>query len=260
MANPTEAVKISMATIGERLREAREKKAVTVEQAQKQTHIHSTVLAALEEGRLDDMLASSYVKSFLKEYSNYLGLNSRELLSAYAALHPQSKNANLNLDRMESAKSAKRGPNLLKPFKKILIIALVLFIAFFLVKKTLAIFAHAKSGRMTSSSKAVKPSPQNKNAAKVDIAFKEISKSIPLSLVIKVKRPVMVQLKKDGILLFKRLMQKDAVESLTANDYISMSVSKGEAIELTLNGKNLGSPGKGAINNLEITRTGLSAK
>ncbi|MDP3804403.1 MAG: DUF4115 domain-containing protein [Candidatus Omnitrophota bacterium] len=255
MANPAEAGKLSMPTIGERLREAREKKAVTIDQAQKQTHIHSTVLAALEEGRCDDMLAPNYVKSFLREYSNYLGLNSGELLSAYIALHPESNRPNLNLNRMEP-KSAARRPNFLGSLKKILIVALILFVAVFLVKKAVIIFKSPKFTKSGAVSGAVKPSAK-KSASKVDIAIKEIPKSIPLTLVIRIKRPVMLQLKKDGVILFKRFMQKGAVESLTANDRISISVAKAEAIELILNGKNLGSPGKGVIKNLEITRTGL---
>ena len=75
MANPPENNKVSVIAIGEMLRQAREKKSITVEQAQKQTHIHSTVITALEEGRCDDILTPNYVKSFLKEYSNYLGFD-----------------------------------------------------------------------------------------------------------------------------------------------------------------------------------------
>lgn len=258
MANPADAGKLSMANIGERLREAREKKAVTIEQAQKQTRIHSTVLAALEEGRLDEILAPNYAKSFLREYSNYLGLNSNELLNAYITLHPESNRPNLNLNRMEP-KSAARPPKLLIPLKKALIVALILLIAVLFIKKTVNIFKSARFAKPGAVSRTVKPSAR-KSASKADIAIKEIPKSTPLTLVIKVKRPVMLQLKKDGIVLFKRFMQKGAVESITANDYISISVAKAEAIELNLNGKYLGSPGKGVIKNLEITRTGLRIK
>jgi len=257
MANPNEVNKLSMAKIGERLREAREKKGLTIEQAQKQTHIHSTVIASLEEGRCDDILAPNYVKSFLREYSNFLSLNSKEFINVYVASHPESNN--LNLNRMEP-KSAARPPNFLAPLKKVLIVALILFMAIFLGKKAFDIFKSPRFTRSGAVSKMVKSPFQKKNAPKADIAIKEIPRSAPLALIIKVKRPVMLQLKRDGVLLFKRFMQKGAVESLTAKDSINISVAKAEAIELILNGKNLGSPGRGVIKNLEITRTGLSIR
>ena len=53
-----------MITIGESLKKAREAKNITIAQAQKQTSIHSTVITALEEGRCDEILTPTYVKSF----------------------------------------------------------------------------------------------------------------------------------------------------------------------------------------------------
>ena len=89
--------RVTVAEIGDRLREAREKKGVTIEQAQKHTHIHSTVLSALEDGRCDDILTPNYVKSFLKEYSNYLGFDHRTIVGEYLTLHPELKAKNINL-------------------------------------------------------------------------------------------------------------------------------------------------------------------
>ncbi|MCX5686164.1 MAG: hypothetical protein NTW09_01685, partial [Candidatus Omnitrophica bacterium] len=173
-------------------------------------------------------------------------------------IHPEPNKPNLNLTRI-GPRSAARPVNFLLRLKKVLIIALILFVAVFLVRKAAAIFKSPKFSRPFAASKTLKP-PRNKTASKVDIAIKEIPKSTPLGLVIRVKRPVMLQLKKDGVILFKRFMQKGAVESITANDYISIQVAKAEAIELILNGKNLGSPCKGAIKNLEITRSGVRIK
>src|SRR3989338_3940960 len=90
-----------MANIGERLKEAREKKSLTIEQAQKQTHIHSAVLIALEEGKCDEMLTQTYVKSFLKKYSTFLGLDPKEIINAYSALHPELESRAVNVPSPE---------------------------------------------------------------------------------------------------------------------------------------------------------------
>ena len=66
--------KESLVSIGEKLKSARERKALTIDQVQKDTKIHSTVLRALEEGRCDEILTPTYVKRFLNKYSHHLGL------------------------------------------------------------------------------------------------------------------------------------------------------------------------------------------
>ena len=108
MGNPPEEKKVSAVDIGDRLRQAREKKGLTIEQAQKQTRIHSTVLSALEDGRCDDILTPNYVKSFLKEYSNYLGFDHRAIVSEYLAIHPELKTRgmNFNINKADQKSSA----------------------------------------------------------------------------------------------------------------------------------------------------------
>jgi len=81
-----------------------------------------------------------------------------------------------------------------------------------------------------------------------------------LELTIKVRQAVLVQLKKDGVLIFKRVLPKGTTESFTADDNISLYIAKAEALELVLNGKSIGPPGKGVIKNLEITRKGIRIK
>lgn len=87
---------MSMITIGEKLKQAREKRALTIEQVQKQTLIHAPVLAALEEGRCDEILTPTYVKGFLKKYATYLGLDYKEMFVEYAALHSDKASGSVN--------------------------------------------------------------------------------------------------------------------------------------------------------------------
>ena len=76
MENNNRGSRPSAVSVGKRLREAREKKSLTIEQVQKQTKIHSTVLIGLEEGRPSDTLTDTYIRSFLKKYAQFLSINS----------------------------------------------------------------------------------------------------------------------------------------------------------------------------------------
>lgn len=259
MASPAEANKLSASGIGDKLREAREKRALTIEQVQKQTRIHSTVISALEEGRSDEILAPNYIKSFLKEYANFLGLDSRALVDAYIASRPEL-NDQAKMSKLEVKSTAIEPSAVISVLKRTIILLVVVFLAVLLVKKAVVIIKSHKTGKTGIAQKVSKTKDARKASSKVDIAIKEIPRSTPMTLVIKVKRPVTVQAKRDGVLLFKRLLQKGAVESLTAKESINIFVAKAESIELILNGKNLGSPGKGTIRNLEITRSGVKIR
>ena len=87
-----------------------------------------------------------------------------------------------------------------------------------------------------------------------------ISKTTPLKLLISVNQTVLVKVKTDGSLLFSHVLTRGSVESFTAKDRINIYVAKGEAVELFLNGKSLGSPGRGPVKDIEITRSGLKIK
>jgi len=249
---------ISMAEIGQRLKEARERKSLTIDQARKQTRIHSNVLIALEDGKCDDILNPTYAKSFLKKYSIYLGLDSKEVLNQYSSLHPEDYCPNLNIMEKKGPKSS---PDISKFIyaigPAILIIALVVLSVFLLSKTVTYLKKHrppkAPGVKIAQAAATAKRSVKKKSST----LQPSVPKNVPFDLVLKVKQPVLVGLKKDGILIFKRVMPKGTVESVRANDYISIYVAKAEAIELVLNGQGLNIPAKGIIKDLEITRKGI---
>ena len=70
----------------------------------------------------------------------------------------------------------------------------------------------------------------------------------------------MVKVKADGKPVFSRVLTRGNVESFTAKDRFNLYIAKGEAVELYLNGKSLGSPGRRVIEDVEITRNGLKVK
>ena len=258
MADNRNIAKESLVSIGEKLKSARERKALTMDQVQKDTKIHSTVLRALEEGRCDEILTPTYVKSFLNKYSHHLGLESKTLLNEYAALHPDEAPAGA----AERSRQEVKGLEIVSKSISIISFALVL-IAFI----SLIALAVKRMGPAIKRQKAKQHSaalPAKTNApARPTIAKKKpqsktsIPKREPFTLMLKIKSPVLVGVKKDGVLLYKRVMPMSAMETLNAMERIDLYIAKAEAIELTLNGKYLGSPGKGVGRNLEVTSNGI---
>lgn len=75
-----------MSEIGETLRERRMSLKIDVNEVEEATKIRSKYLRALENEEYDLLPGSAYVKSFLRTYADYLGLDSRALLNQYRSL------------------------------------------------------------------------------------------------------------------------------------------------------------------------------
>jgi len=69
--------------LGTRLREARESRGISFEQAEKETRIRRAFLQALEEERYDALPEDVYARGFIRNYARYLGLDAEELLTLY---------------------------------------------------------------------------------------------------------------------------------------------------------------------------------
>lgn len=270
MASDAKLTAVSMADLGDRLKKAREKRSLTIDQVQKQTRIHSRVLESLEEGKCDEILTSTYVKSFLKEYSGFLGLDAKEMLKEYLALHPELREQTLNLSKLEPEKKSIDVSRFIRAALVVMAVIAALLALSFIGRKMSAFLQKPRAGKIVPASisrtKRIAPVPVKKvkaaGASGSDSAFRPVSipKGASLNLALKVKEPVMIQLKIDGSILFKRQLPRGTVRSIIASDSINLYIGKAEAIELVLNGKSLGPLGKGVIRDFEITRRGIRIK
>jgi cytoskeleton protein RodZ len=75
-----------MQSIGERLKEARERKGVSLREAAEATKIRGDYLQKFEGNKFDFGLTPIYVRSFIRSYANYLKIPSDRLLADLAAL------------------------------------------------------------------------------------------------------------------------------------------------------------------------------
>ena len=74
-----------MDEIGHILREARENKGLSLEEAQAKTRISVRYLTALENGQYSALPTAVHVRGFLRNYARFLGLDPQPLLTRYAA-------------------------------------------------------------------------------------------------------------------------------------------------------------------------------
>jgi len=72
-----------MPSLGEQLRAQRERKTITLEQAATDTRIREKFLKALEEGDYPSLPGAVYTRGFLRNYSDYLDLETDELVMLY---------------------------------------------------------------------------------------------------------------------------------------------------------------------------------
>ena len=79
-----------MTELATRLKEARTAKGYSLDDLQEMTKIQKRYLAGIEEGNYSMMPGPFYVRAFIKQYADAVGLNSDELLESYKQEVPSS--------------------------------------------------------------------------------------------------------------------------------------------------------------------------
>lgn len=72
-----------MKTVGQILKENREAKFYTLDEVEKNTKIRKELLQALEENNFDKLPPPTFIQGFIKNYGNFLGLDSQKLLAVF---------------------------------------------------------------------------------------------------------------------------------------------------------------------------------
>ncbi|UOE92780.1 RodZ domain-containing protein [Alkalihalobacillus sp. LMS39] len=100
-----------MSELGQRLKESREEKGMSLDDLQKSTKIQRRYLAAIEEGRFDTLPGKFYARAFVKSYSEAVGLNPDEIFEQYQNELPNPSREVKELpSRAERTSTTKRRP------------------------------------------------------------------------------------------------------------------------------------------------------
>src|SRR5690625_2132441 len=69
--------------LGERLKEARDEKNLTLDDIQRETKIQKRYLVAIENNEWSKIPGIFYARAFIREYANVVGLNGDDLLTEH---------------------------------------------------------------------------------------------------------------------------------------------------------------------------------
>jgi cytoskeleton protein RodZ len=85
-----------MESIGEKLRLARERNNLTIDQVARETHVAKRFLKGLEEEDFSVFPGETYAMGFLRNYAEYLGLDAEELIATYRNIKIQEQPLPMN--------------------------------------------------------------------------------------------------------------------------------------------------------------------
>ncbi|MEC2053875.1 helix-turn-helix domain-containing protein [Peribacillus psychrosaccharolyticus] len=118
-----------MTELGNRLKEARTARGMTLDDLQEVTKIQKRYLVGIEEGNYDMMPGKFYVRAFIKQYCEAVGLDSEEIFEQYKSEVPAIANQELpdQLSRVRTRKSLSPSTSkFMEIFPKILVSIFVL--------------------------------------------------------------------------------------------------------------------------------------
>ncbi len=254
-----------MNSIGTVLKEARAKKAISLEEVHTKIKIHPRVLQLLEDGKFDRLPSPIFVKSFLRSYAEFLELSPEELIQTYEKEDRKEPEQVLFLRTPEERKT------LQDPYRPIfraaltgLLIIAVLVSGIFLWKKVHPILIKTKERKTAlAPESSLKPAAaasktQNPWLRSVELGnFPKINKKTRLELKVRAIDNVWLRVTCDEKVLFQSILQKGTVESWKANESIELWTGNASSTDLILNHTSLGSPGKGVAKKMLISREGV---
>ncbi|MDQ0350687.1 cytoskeletal protein RodZ [Alkalibacillus filiformis] len=118
--------------LGQRLKEAREEKGLTIEQLAESTKIQKRYLTAIEDHQWDTIPGNFYVRAFVREYADAVGLNGDELINEYANELPSGDDRTYEYmtPSRKNSKAQKASNQIFTLLPKLLVFLLIIGIGF----------------------------------------------------------------------------------------------------------------------------------
>jgi Helix-turn-helix domain len=210
--------------VGPVLRQAREVRGCSPQEASRDTKLRVDQIRALEAEDFDALPGDVYVRGSLRTYAVYLGVDPDEVLGIYSrnAQDPDPSAPPPKMDKIERTIAARR---LRDNSKVIILVAATVLIG-------LLAFGFLSNGRGSPPA-----------AALPSIAVKPDGTEQQLNVAIDAKRAVSVTVIVDGLSQIFQ-MKPGETRSFTADKNLTLTLADGASLHIVVDGGDLGVPGR----------------
>ncbi|TDC73973.1 RodZ domain-containing protein, partial [Actinomadura sp. 7K507] len=234
-------------SIGETLAEERQRAGLSVTQVSLQTRIRETVIRGMEADDFSFCGGNFYARGHIRSVSRVIGIDPEPLVAEFDAAHggaPQPVSAVSAFEPEQPvAFRERRAPNWSA--------AMALALAFVVIYGVVQVIGHDGGGeRRTAQQVAGTPaSPSSAPATPAPPKKSDPVAAAPRTEVqvqVEAKRTTWLAARDDkGKTLFNGMLRKGDVKDWKADRKIRLVIGVGGSVDLTVNGKDLGSPGQG---------------
>jgi len=216
-----------MIGIGSALRNARESRSKTIDEAARDTKIRAEYLQALERESFDSLIGDAHVRGFLRSYSQYLGLDPDKVLSAYSKSEGEQEASILPEPSQEADRpsSPLHAINRSRSWGLASGVALVVILLF------------AVSGFLSRSHTSPPPAPLPVDPPSIMPTGPQVT----IGMIAKHEVETMVT--SDGQQVFSGVLQAQEARTFEGIREITVTIARGGVVTLRVNGEDIGEPG-----------------
>jgi len=215
--------------IGTALRKAREHRSKTIEEASRDTKIRAEYLRALERESFEALLGDVYVRGFLRSYSRYLGLDPDKVVSAYTSSVGEPEPSELPIEALRPDRASNDRLFRTGDRRSSWILAGGIALTLLIIAGAFGLLSRSRSTPQSAALPSTAPS------------VAPVEQKISVALIAKHQVNAVITI--DGVEAFAGELSAREARSFQGAQELSVSFSRGGVVSLTVNGKDLGTPG-----------------
>lgn len=177
------------ANIGKKLRAAREQKGYTLDDLQQITKIQKRYLIAIEDQNFKALPGDFYVRAFVKQYADTVGLDGNELLKDYEDELPETKTDEYSKHitqavetRSSHHRTAEKMENARRKYLPTIVIAVIVLVILLVIWVVAIVQHHDNSTKIDRSRVSVSGESSHKAKKKASSSSKKTKKSAAIKL------------------------------------------------------------------------------